>query len=78
MKFLFLLAVLVGVLLVIALFLYWIVRVIVSARKRKWNDFFYSLSILLIMCSGIGFWPAMVLTLVVIGVHSMIASREDI
>lgn len=48
-----------------------------SAFAKRWNDFFYSLSILFIMWSGLGLQLGVVCVFLAVWVHGYIALRED-
>jgi hypothetical protein len=67
----------ISLLLVLGLTLYWITAAVGSARRRRWNDFFYSLSILLIMWSGLDLILGIVAVLAVMWIHWYIAQREN-
>ena len=75
----FLLGVLTTTLLLIVCLLtvYWIVGAWRSARQRRWNDFCYSLSILLIMWSGLDLILGIGAVLAVMWIHSYIERREN-
>ena len=65
-----------SLLLVVGLTLYWVTQVVGSARKRKWNDCCYALSILLIMWSGLDLYTVIVALLAVIGVYWWCDQKE--
>jgi hypothetical protein len=66
-----------SVLLVLGLSFYWVVGAMRSALVRKWNDFCYSLSILLIMWSGLDLAQGIVAVFAVMWAHWYIAKRES-
>ena len=63
-------------LLVVGLTFFWVTQVVGSARKRKWNDCCYALSILLIMWSGLDLYTVIVALLAVIGVYWWCDQKE--
>ena len=65
-----------SLLLAVGLTFFWVTQVVGSARKRKWNDCCYALSILLIMWSGLDLYTAIVALLAVIGVYWWCDQKE--
>lgn len=68
---------LISLLLVLGLTAYWVIMIVGSARRKRWNDFCYALSILLIMWSGLDLITGIVAVLAVMWIHWYIAQREN-
>jgi len=55
---------------------YWLLHLFVSVRKKRWNDMFYGICILLIMFTPMNIILSIVSILAIIYLHGYIAAKE--